>query len=125
MRRPLVVLAAILVAGAALRLLFVVSWRPAFMGWPYSASYIDVSQGQLFGNELRPAGYPMLLWLLHAIFPSLVLVVVVQHLLGLASAALLYLAVGRAGAPPLLGVLPAAIVALGGDQVFLEHAPIS
>ena len=118
-------LAAVLVAGALLRLLFVASWRPAFMGWPDSASYIDVSQGQLFGNELRPAGYPMFLRLLHGIAPSLVLVMVVQHLLGLAAAGLLYMAVRRAGGPCLMGVLPAAIVALGGDEVFLEHAPIS
>ena len=118
-------LAAVLVAGALLRLLFVLAWQPAFMGWPDAASYIDVSQGELFGNELRPAGYSMFLWLLHALAPSLTLVIVLQHLLGLATAALLYFAVARTGAPPLLGLVPAAVVALGGDGVFLEHSPIS
>jgi hypothetical protein len=118
-------LVVLLLAGAALRLLFMLAWQPAFMGWPDAKSYIDVSQGELFGNVLRPAGYPLLLRGLYAIAPSIQLVVVVNHLLGLASAALLYLAVVRAGAPRLAGLVPAAIVALGGDQMFLEHSPLS
>ena len=127
-------LAALLITGALLRLLFVFAWRPALMGWPDAASYIEVSQGagstglgnrELFGNTLRPAGYPLFLRALHGLAPSLVLVIVVQHVLGLASAALLYFAVARSGAPRLLGLVPAAIVALGGDIMFVEHAPIS
>ena len=133
-RLAVIGLAALLVTGALLRLLFVLAWRPAFMGWPDAASYIEVSQGsggtlmgnaELFGNPLRPAGYPLFLRILHGLAPSLVFVVVVQHLLGLASAALLYLAVARTGAPRLLGLVPAAVVALGGDIMFVEHAPIS
>ena len=112
-------LVAILVAGAALRLLFVFAWQPAFMGWPDAASYLDVSQGPLFSNALRPAGYPVFLHLLHLVAPSLWLVVALQHLLGLATAALLYLA------PRAWGLLPAALVALGADGVFLEHAAVS
>lgn len=121
----LAVLAAVLFAGALLRLLLVLGWQPGLMGWPDAASYIDVSQSELFGNELRPAGYPIFLRALHELAPSLTLVVVLQHLLGLATAVLLYLAVARAGAPPALGLIPAAVVALGGDGIFLEHAPIS
>ena len=124
-RRALIGLGVVLAVGAALRLVLVLGWQPALMGWPDAASYIDVSQGELFANELRPAGYPVFLKLLYALAPSLTLVVVLQHALGLSAAALLFLAVGRTGAPPLLGLLPAAVVALGGDQVFLEHAPIS
>jgi hypothetical protein len=95
------------------------------MGWPDAKSYIDVSQGELFGNVLRPAGYPLFLRVLHEIVAEIRLVVLVNHVLGLATAVLLYLAVRRAGGPPWLGLLPAAILALGGDQVFLEHAPLS
>jgi hypothetical protein len=124
-RRASIALAVLLVAGAVLRLLITLAWQPAFMGWPDAASYIAVSQGELFGNELRPAGYPIVLWLLHAIAPSLLLVVIVQHLLGLATAALLYFTVARTGAPRALGLLPAGIVAVGGDGIFLEHSPIS
>jgi hypothetical protein len=118
-------LAAILGLGALLRLVFVLGWQPALFGWPDAASYIDVSQGQLFGNELRPAGYSLLLRLLHDVAPSLVLLVVLQHLLGLAAALLLYASVVRAGAPRAFGLVPAAVVALGGDGIFLEHSPIS
>jgi len=124
-RLALIGLAALLVAGALLRLLFTVAWRPAFMGWPDAASYMDVSQGELFSSTLRPAGYPLLLKGLYALAPTLSLVVFVHHMLGLASAALLYLAVARSGAPRLLGLVPAAILALGGDFMFLEHSPIS
>jgi hypothetical protein len=56
---------------------------------------------------------------------SIALVVIVNHVLGLATAVLLYLAVARAGGPRWLGLIPAGIVALGGDQVFLEHSPLS
>jgi len=118
-------LAALLVTGALLRLLFVFAWRPALMGWPDAASYIEVSQGELFGNLLRPAGYPLFLRALHALVPSLLFVVILHHVLGLASAALFYLAVARTGAPRWLGLVPAGIVALGGDVIFVEHAPIS
>ena len=124
-RLVLLGLAALLVTGALLRLLFVLAWRPAFMGWPDAASYLDVSQGELFGNPLRPAGYPFFLRALHTVAPSLTFVVVLQHLLGLASAALLYSAVARTGAPRALGLVPAAVLALNGDIMFVEHAPIS
>src|SRR3954452_19923346 len=124
-RRALWALVAVLTLGALLRLALVLGWQPALFGWPDAASYIDVAHGPLFGNELRPAGYSLCLRGLHGLAPSLLLVVVVQHLLGLATALLLYLAVVRAGAPRLFGLIPAAVVALGGDGIFLEHAPIS
>jgi hypothetical protein len=115
----------LLLAGAALRVLFMVAWQPAFMGWPDAKSYIDVSQGELFGNVLRPAGYPLFLRGLYEVAESIALVVIVNHLLGLATAVLLYLAVVRAGGPRWLGLVPAGIVALGGDQMFLEHSPLT
>src|SRR5688500_8791039 len=115
----------LLLAGAIVRALFMFAWQPAFMGWPDAKSYIDVSQGDLFGNVLRPAGYPLFLRGLYEIAESIALVVIVNHLLGLASAVLLYLAVARAGGPRWLGLIPAGIVALGGDQMFLEHSPLT
>src|SRR3954453_21570546 len=90
-RLALLALVTVLALGALLRLALVLGWQPALMGWPDAASYIDVSHGELFGNELRPAGYPLFLHALHGLAPSLLLVVLIQHLLGLASALLLYL----------------------------------
>src|SRR3954447_13021071 len=124
-RGALLGLGTILALGALLRLALIFGSQPALFGWPDAASYIDVARGQLFGNELRPAGYPLFLRGLHVLAPSLTLVVVAQHLLGLASALVLYLAVVRAGAPRVFGLIPAAVLALGGDGIFLEHAPIS
>src|SRR5207248_9490952 len=69
-------------------------------------------------------GYSMFLRLLHGIAPHLILVIVVQHALGLLAAVLLFLAVRRSGGPRGLGLAPAAIIALGGDQLFLEHAAL-
>lgn len=124
-RIAVVGLAGILVAGAVLRGLFMVAWRPAFMGWPDAKSYIDVAHGDLFSSTLRPAGYPLFLRLLDVVDPGMAGVVLVNHALGLAAAVLLYLAVVRAGGPRPLGLVPAAIVALNGDTVFLEHSPLS
>ena len=98
-RLVLLALVVLLAAGLVLRFLFVLSWRPALMGWPDAASYIDHSHSQLFANNLRPAGYPLVLKILRAALPSLLLVVVLQHLLGLVSSLLLYLSVARTGAP--------------------------
>src|ERR671916_541389 len=79
-RLAVIGLVALLVTGAILRLLFVLAWRPAFFGWPDAASYIEVSQGsggtllgnsEIFGNPLRPAGYPLFLRGLYTLAPSL------------------------------------------------------
>ena len=118
-------LVAVLFAGAIVRGLFMAAWSPAFMGWPDAKSYIDVSQSELFGNPLRPAGYPLFLAGLNAIWTNIHFVVAVNHVLGLATAVVLYATVVRAGGPRWLGLVPAAIVALGGDQVFLEHSVLS
>ena len=67
----------------------------------------------------------MFLRVLHAISPHLILVVIVQHLLGLCAAVLFFLAVRRCGGPRGLGLAPAAVIALGGDELFLEHSALS
>jgi hypothetical protein len=118
-------LVGILAAGAVLRLLFMVAWQPAFMGWPDAKTYLLAAHGHVFASVLRPAGYPIFLRALDAVSPGFSTIVVVNHALGLATAALLYGIVVRAGGPALLGLVPAAVVALGGDGVFLEHAPLS
>jgi hypothetical protein len=115
-------LAAITLLGALLRLFFLYRYRPALLGFPDSVVYvIDAHQG-LFADPLRVSGYALFLRLLHAISPHLVLVTIVQHGLGLASGLLLFDAVRRAGAPIGLGLVPAAVVMLGGSELMLEHA---
>jgi hypothetical protein len=118
-------LAGVLLGGALLRAALMEAWQPAFMGWPDAKSYLDVAHGSLFGNVLRPAGYPLFLWVLDLAHPTLAWVVAVNHLLGLATAAVLFFAVRRTGAPPALGLVAAAVVALNADTAFVEHSPLS
>jgi hypothetical protein len=79
-------------------------------------------QPGLFGDPTAPAGYPAFLLVLRHIWPALGFTIAVQHLVGLLIAVVLYAATRRAGAPRLLAVLPAAVVAFSGDQLFLESA---
>ena len=109
--------------GALLRLLLVLAWKPAFFGWPDAASYIGVSQsGDFFRNELRPAGYPIVLRAMNEISPTLLFVVIVHHLLGLASAAIMYFTVARTGISRWLALVPAAVMALAAPVFFMEHS---
>lgn len=118
-------LAGITLLGALLRIFFLYRYRPALLGFPDSVVYvIDAHQG-LFADPLRVSGYALFLRLLHAISPHLILVTIVQHGLGLASGLLLFDAVRRAKAPIGLGLVPAAVVMLGGSELMLEHALLS
>jgi hypothetical protein len=114
-------LAAIVLLGALMRLYFLIRWHPALIGYSDSANYMLAAQGSLFGDPVRVAGYVLLLRLLHLIWPHLILVTITQHLLGIASGLLLFDAVRRAKAPRGLGLVPAAVVILGGSELLLEH----
>jgi hypothetical protein len=70
---------------------------------------------------VRVSGYVLFLKLLHLISPHLILVTVVQHAFGIACGIMLFDAVRRCGLPAALGLVPAAVVMLGGSQLILEH----
>jgi hypothetical protein len=109
-----------------MRLLFLLAWRPAFFGFPDSLTYVGLAREHLWVDPTREVGYPLFLRELHAILPThLTWVIALQHLFGLASALLVFLAVRRAGGPPWLGLLPAALVALNGAEMFLEHTTLT
>jgi hypothetical protein len=119
-------LVAVLTAGAVMRLLFLLAWRPAFFGFPDAVTYAGLALEKLWVDPTREVGYPLFLREMHAIFPThLTWVIALQHLFGLASALLVFLAVRRAGGPPWLGLLPAALIALNGAEMFLEHTPLT
>jgi hypothetical protein len=116
----------IVAAGACLRLLFLLAWRPAFFGFPDSLTYVGLAREHLWVDPTREVGYPLFLRELHALFPThLAWVIVLQHLFGLASAILVFGAVRRAGGRSWLGLLPAALVALNGAEMFLEHTTLT
>jgi hypothetical protein len=114
---------ALLVAGAvAVRVWLMAAYGPAFLGFGDSHEYVTAAATGVFRDVQKPAGYPILLAVLHAVSDGLTFTILVQHLLGLATGVLLYLAVRSAGGPPWLGLIPAATVFFGGTGVLLEHS---
>lgn len=111
----------VFVAGAALRIWFVLAGPPAFLGFEDAWSYVAHARGQHAQDQVHPLGYPYLLRALHAISADLSWTIAVQHVLGLATAALLYLAVTRMTGSRWAGLIPAAFVLFDGLQLVLEH----
>ena len=118
-------LAALLIVGAALRVWLTIVWSPALTGYSDSGIYFAGAVESLWTDPIRTVGYSMVLRALHVLTPHLIAVVIVQHAMGLVAALLFFGAVRRCGGPRWLGLVPAAIVALGGDELFLEHAALS
>jgi hypothetical protein len=117
---------ALLAIGLAARIAVTALYTPTVFNYygGDSARYLRLPFTQvtaLFGDVAMPAGYPGFLAAIRGIDPWLPLTIAIQHGLGLATAALLYCAVTRAGAPRWAALLPAVVVLLSGDQLFLEH----
>jgi 4-amino-4-deoxy-L-arabinose transferase-like glycosyltransferase len=114
---------AILVGVAVvLRLVMWLEYRPAIMNNPDTAAYLLMAGGDLFDTDAsRPVGYPLFLRTLHAIAANVDFVIVLQHLLGIATGLLLYATVRRVGAPVWAGLVAAAAVLLSLDQIQFEH----
>ena len=124
LRHPLAI---VLIAGLVVRLAAMVLAPTAVYNYfgGDSARYLRLeSTGYtgLFDDPGMTAGYPAFLHALQWISSQLAFTIAVQHLLGLVTAALLYATLRRAGTPLGLALVPAAVVALGGDFVYLEHA---
>jgi 4-amino-4-deoxy-L-arabinose transferase-like glycosyltransferase len=116
-------LAGLLLAGIALRLVAVISW------WPTASTLDDgyqlYAESNPFTDPQHPAGYGLILAAIGALTREVAVPVLLQHLVGLASALLLFAATRRVTRSEWAGLLPAAIVLLNPDQVFLEHAIMS
>jgi hypothetical protein len=118
-------LAVLLGIAIALRLAFWLEYRPAMMNNADAFAYIGSADDELFTDPARPAGYPMFLRLLHSVSDDLDFTIVFQHVMGIATALLLYATVRRIGAPVWAGVVTAAAVLLSLDQVQVEHTVLS
>jgi hypothetical protein len=125
--RTWVAFGVLLGAGVAVRAYAVVAYSPAMLSDQAhdGGGYIGAARRGLSWADQEPSGYPLFLRVAHAISRELAFTISVQHALGLATGLLLFMTVRRLAGPPWLGLVPAAIVWLGGDQLFLEHAPLT
>jgi Dolichyl-phosphate-mannose-protein mannosyltransferase len=124
-RSALVVLALLLAGGVAIRVAYAIAYQPALVGYPDTHAYLVAAREELFWPTMQVVGYPVVLRALHDVVPSLAFVVLVQHALGIATALLLWAAARRVTGSPWPGLVPAAIVLVGGDQALFEHAILS
>ncbi|WP_250287341.1 MULTISPECIES: hypothetical protein [unclassified Frankia] len=115
-RHPL--FTAMLVAAVIVRLTAVVGYAPA-LWFNDSFEYLGVAlRPQPY--EVRPSGYSFFLMLLEPLH-SFRLVVVVQHLLGLAVAVMIYMLLRRHGTAGWLAALATGPQLFDGYQVQIEH----
>jgi Dolichyl-phosphate-mannose-protein mannosyltransferase len=118
-------LAALVVAGIALRVVAAFGWWPIAPtladSWPY-ASYAGRDP---FIDPQHPAGYSLFLALGGVLTRDVALFGLVQHMIGIASGLLLFAAVRRLCGSPWPGVVGAAVILLGADQVYLERTIMS
>jgi 4-amino-4-deoxy-L-arabinose transferase-like glycosyltransferase len=122
----IVVLVACLAAGLGLRVVAAFAW------WPIGASLHDAGPYAYYAsgvdpllNPQHPPGYSVFLAALGTVTRSVGAYGVVQHLLALPAALLLFAALRRLGGSPWPGVVAAAVVLLGADQVYLERTIMS
>jgi hypothetical protein len=124
-RRVPIALAVLLVAGIALRMVVWIAYSPAVLGWADSTVYLLMAREGLFIDAVRPAGYSMFLQGIHWVWADVDLLILLQHLMGLGTALIVYATVMRLTGPVWAAAAGAAAVLLSIDQVALEHALMS
>lgn len=78
--------------------------------------------GLLFTDYFMPAGYTAFLGSVRGLTDELWITVLIQHGFGIASALFLYGAVKRLTGSRWPGLIPAAVVLLSGDMIYIEHS---
>ncbi len=116
------VLLAMLALGVVMRVVMLASL------WPVGTNLDDGYQlyaSNPFEDRQHPAGYAVIVAVLGEIVRSPVLPVAVQHLAGLTSGLLMFAATRRVSGSQWAGLLPAAVVLINVDVVYLEQTIMS
>src|SRR4051794_31638146 len=118
-----VALGALVAAGVALRVVLIADYRPAVFSNADSARYIHfaLEPPGLLNDPFGPTGYSAFLRFAHWIDPHVGFTIVLQHLLGIGAALLLYGAVRRLVCPRWPALIAPAVLLLSGDEVYVEH----
>jgi len=119
------ILGVLVVTGVALRTLALLAWWPVSTtladSWPYSFFAV----GDPFANPQHPAGYSLFLSAGGLLTHDVAVFTIAQHALAIAAAIVLYFAVQRMCGSPWPGLVGAATILLGPDQIYLEHTIMS
>jgi hypothetical protein len=125
-QRPWWPLVAVLAGGLVVRLFATVAFSTTVLNWTDSGRFARIAPYApltgMFDDPWMPAGYPLFLRGVHELSNALWVTVALQHVLGLGTAGLLYATLRRLDASRGLALVPAAVVALGGDFIYMEHA---
>jgi hypothetical protein len=119
---PGYLLLGLLLTGTALRVIAIFSW------WPVTTTLGDNYEAYTanpFDNPLHPAGYSTIMTAVGLVTREVAVLVFLQHLSGIAAALLLWAATRRITGSAWPGLLPAGIVLLDPDFIFLEHSIMS
>lgn len=115
------VLALLVVAGLALRIVALASWWPATTTVSDGPLYANYASTNPLADPLHPAGYSSLLALVWVLSREIAFTIILQHVAGVLSALVFFAAVRRLTGSPWPALVPAAVILLNADQVFLEH----
>jgi 4-amino-4-deoxy-L-arabinose transferase-like glycosyltransferase len=115
------VLAVLVAGGVGLRIVAVLSWWPANPTLADSWDYAYYASSNPLADPQHPAGYSSFLAVVGVFTRSVAATVILQHILGLVAAVLLYGAVRRLFGSRWAALVPAAVVLLNSDQVYLEQ----
>jgi hypothetical protein len=108
----------VLAVATIVRAIALLGYRPG-LWYPDSTPYIQAAQ-HLAPNAIRPVGYSFLLWLLEPAH-SVLLVIVVQHIMGLVTGALVYCLLRRHRLPAWGSTLAAVPALLSAYAIQIEH----
>jgi hypothetical protein len=108
-----------LLLAVVIRVLTILAYRPAMLFRLDSFDYLWGAV-HLSPNVVNPSGYSLFLWLLLPLH-SLVLIVLIQHVLGLVVAGMVYAVLRRHGLPEWGATLAAMPVLFDPSQLVIEH----